>query len=162
MYDVYATQLAKLTLHSCQDAGGNADPLKPCGPTALIQDSGRYSTVQSLEQDAEQQIASLRGIANDTTNVYFSRGEIRASMFLDLLSRINRCAQGLSTCSTADQGVVQYYAHAVKQKRVDVAQLADELYEGRGTGGDVDGTFCIPGATSCGSALVEAQSGSAS
>ena len=143
IYDVYATLQANLTLHSCQEAGMNTNPLHACGPASLIQDAGSYSTLQPLEQNAEQQIASLRGIANDTTNVYFSRGEIRAQMFVDLLAKINACGSHSSTCSASDQAIVAYYANAVKQERVDVAQLADNLFE-------ATSSFCIPGTTSCG------------
>ena len=154
VYDVYAMLLANLTLHSCQDAGINANPLEGCGPATVIQDSASYSTVQPLEQDAEQEIASLRGIPNDTTNVYFSRGEIRAAMLLNLLAKVKTCGQSSSTCASAsDLGIVHYFADAVKQQRVDVALLVDDLYEGPADSNGThhkDTSFCVPGTTSCG------------
>lgn len=145
VYDAYATQQANLTLRSCQEGKGASVVVSACGPQTLVQDATNYQTVQPLEQDAEQQIASLRGIANDTTNVYFSRGEIRAQMYVDLMADINACGSHSATCTTNDQAIVNYYANLVKQERVEVAQLADNLYE-------ASGTFClIPGTTtSCG------------
>ena len=148
VYDVYADLLTDVTLRSCQEAGGASSAT--CGPQTLIQDANNYHTLQPLEQNAEQQIASLRGIANDTTNVYFSRGEIRADMLLNLTNEVNSCGSSLSTCQSAsDQGTVQYYASAVKQERVDIATLAYEL--DNGPSGNVDQSFCLPEQpTSCG------------
>lgn len=95
-----------------------------CGaPTAIVQDFYQTAT-QPLEDGAKAAIASLRGIPNDTLNDFWSRGEIRAYMYLRILGMAN----STTPLSSQDQAVVNYYTNAVNNERLTIASEAMNLY----------------------------------
>ncbi|HEX2736038.1 MAG TPA: MBG domain-containing protein [Polyangiaceae bacterium] len=95
-----------------------------CGsPDHVIQDHDARAAAAVIEQEAIAEIAELRGIANDQVNLYWSRGEIRANMYLRLL----QIAKATSP-STEEQDVAEYYAEAIGEERIAVAHRALELY----------------------------------
>jgi hypothetical protein len=106
-----------------QNASCN-DSLFVCGaPTAIVQDFNQTAT-QPLEQEAKTNIAALRAISNDTLNDFWSRGEIRAYMYLRLLQMAN----STTSLSAQDQAVFNYYTQAVNNQRLTIANQALNLY----------------------------------
>lgn len=83
-----------------------------CGVAAqVVQDPS--APTQELEAAAKAQVASLRGIPNDTLNDFWSRGEVLADMYLRLLGMANSS----TTLSAQDQAVVNYYTQAINTDR---------------------------------------------
>ena len=93
-------------------------------PDNILQDPDAQAAVRPLELEARQHIAALRGVPDDKLNVYWSRGEIRAYMYLRLLQMAN----SQSALSPDDQAAVDYYTNAIKQDRIKVANTALSLY----------------------------------
>jgi hypothetical protein len=92
-------------------------------PDNIVQDPVGAVAEQPLEQEARQHIAALRGVPDDKLNVYWSRGEIRAYMYLRILQIAN------STSATSAEGAaVDYYTRVMNQERQDVANNALALY----------------------------------
>src|SRR4051794_33901606 len=87
--------------------GGGGDliicGLYACGPETISQHALGPTP---LEQEARAEIADLRGVPNDTQNLYSSRGEIRAYMYLRLLALANTAA---ASRSTEDQKTVDEF-----------------------------------------------------
>jgi len=97
----------------------------PC-PLEILQGSNTNPITASLEAEARQKIAALRGISDDFVNLYWSRGEIRAYMFLRLLQMANAPAGSLSD---QEQAVVDYFTKLINDRRILVAQTAVDLYQ---------------------------------
>jgi hypothetical protein len=117
VYDIYAQVLVSTPVPARQCS------IQPaCGQDFTVQDA---LAPAQLEQRAEQEIADLRGVPNDAINANWSRGEIRAAKYLDLLQLVNQCH---TSCSPTDQAIVDYYADAVHQQRVAVANEALKQY----------------------------------
>ena len=93
-------------------------------PDNIVQDPAASAAVLPLEQKARKSIADLRGVPDDKLNVYWSRGEIRAYMYLLLLSMAN----STDPLSPEDQAVADYYTGTINKDRQDVANKALELY----------------------------------
>lgn len=94
-----------------------------CGAAAqVVQDPS--APTQELEAEAKAQVASLRGIPNDTLNDFWSRGEVLADMYLRLLGMANSS----TALSAQDQAVVNYYTKAINTERVSIATEALDLY----------------------------------
>ena len=99
----------------------------PCpSPNNVVQDPAAQAITQAFEQDAREHIAALRLIPDDTLNVFWSRGEVRAYMYLHLLGLANAPAGSLST---QDQAVVTHYTAAINAERLAVATEALSLYD---------------------------------
>ena len=94
-----------------------------CGPTVISQET---LGATPLEQYAKSTIASLRGIANDQLNTYWSRDEIRALMYLRLLAITNETP---GSRTSDDQQAVTFYQNLVNDERVAVAKEAMSLYQ---------------------------------
>jgi hypothetical protein len=98
----------------------------PCpNPNNIVQDPAAQLVAQGFEQDAREHIAALRVIPDGTLNALWSRGEIRAYMYLHLLGMANAPA---GTLSAQDQAVVDYYQSAINAERLAVATKALSLY----------------------------------
>src|SRR5207249_445832 len=109
--------------------GGSGEPLVVCsqygcGAAAIVQEG--VSVTDALEKEARQKIAALRGVPDDTLNVYWSREQIKAYMYLRLIAMANA---GAGSLSAEDQEVVDYYTELINEERVAVAQAARDLYD---------------------------------
>lgn len=109
--------------------GGSGGPLEvcglhACGPSVIVQNALGVAT--GLEQEARQQIAALRGIPDDRLNIFWSRGQIRAYMFLRLLGMAYAAPGSLSP---QDQQIADFYAAAINLERVTMARTALDLYD---------------------------------
>jgi hypothetical protein len=96
----------------------------PCvTPDRIVQDPKGQAALQPLELEARQHIAALRGVPDDKLNVYWSRGEIRAYMYLRILQMVDS-----PTFSEEDGAVVDFYTATINQDRKDAANKALALY----------------------------------
>ena len=123
-----STISACLVIGTVPVPGGSEEPLEVCdvhgcGPGDIVQ--ADLGTMNGLQQEAQQQIAALRGIADDRLNIYWSRGQIRAYMFLRLLGMA--FAQP-GTLPPQDQLVVDHYTHVINHERIAMARTALDLY----------------------------------
>ncbi len=114
---VYLSQLVQLGGGSCNFSNSSL-----CNALPIVQDP--FAPTQNLEQEAKTDVASFRGISNDTLNDFWSRGEILAYMYLRILGMAN----STTTLSSQDQQVVDYYTRAVNTERTRVATTAIGLY----------------------------------
>lgn len=103
---------------------GGVNGIYCTSPVNTVQDLRALNAVQPLEQEARKHIASLRGVPDDTLNAYWSRGEIRAYMYLRLL----QMAYATSPLSAQDQATSDYYTAAINSRRTEVATNALTLY----------------------------------
>src|SRR5215831_16861820 len=105
-------------------------PLEVVGldaPAQIEQDYTPGTPLSAFDQDAQQHIATLRKITPDELNSYWSRGEIRAYMFLRLLQLAANHSSG-KPLSANDQAVFNYYSNAINTDRLEVAKEAKSLY----------------------------------
>ena len=105
-------------------------PLQVTGfdaPSQIEQDYTLGTPLEAFDQDAQQHIATLRKITPDELNSYWSRGEIRAYMYLRLLQIAANHSSG-KTLSTNDKAVFNYYSNAINTERLAVAKEAKSLY----------------------------------
>src|SRR4051794_26710137 len=97
--------------------------LYACGPETISQHALGPTP---LEQEGRAEIAELRGIPNDTQNLYSSRGEIRAYMYLRLLALANTAP---ASRSTEDQATVDEFTREINTERITTAKAAKDLYD---------------------------------
>ena len=83
---------------------------------------------QGLEQSAEALISNLRGVPADRRNRNWARPEINASMFLELIGRIRKQADG-EALTDPEQAEVDLLATAYQTYEKDVADRAISLYD---------------------------------
>ena len=94
------------------------------GPYPVLASFANYSSdVQAWETNAEAQVAALRGVPDDLRNQLWSRGEIEADMFTQLVNMA-----GESNPSTSDQNVLNWFAGQYQANQEALANEAVDLY----------------------------------
>ena len=96
----------------------------PPGPVPVLTNySQDPAAVQAWETNAEQQVAALRGVPDDLRNQLWSRGEITAYMYAQLMHMATE-----SNPSSADSSVVNWFAGQLTANQEAVATRAQDFY----------------------------------
>ena len=82
----------------------------------------------ALEAETRAALASLHGVANDSRLPYAALDELRAMMYLRLLSIARKKAVGTEPLTTVEQDLLDTFVSLVIQRRVRAAQLALSEY----------------------------------
>ncbi len=96
----------------------------PPGPYPVLTDySNLPPAVQSWETSAETQVAALRGVSDDQRNQSWSRGEIQANMYAQLLNKATE-----PNPSSDDKAVTTWFAQQVTAQQEALAVEAQDLF----------------------------------